>query len=62
MISKEESEARARAAREAIHSTELEGGYVTEAFRADVQDYIDGKIDAAGLATRTRARYGADRS
>lgn len=61
MISEEEREARVRVAREAIHSTELEGGSVTEEFRTDVRDYIDGKIDAAGLVSRTRARYGADR-
>lgn len=47
---------------EAIHSVELEGGHVTDRLRADAQDFVDGKIDAAGLVARTRARYGAGRS
>lgn len=45
---------------ESIHSVELEGGHVTEELRADAQDYVDGRINAADLAARTRARYGAD--
>lgn len=47
---------------EAIHSVELEGGHVTDGLRADARDYVDGRIDAADLVARTRARYGADRS
>ncbi len=47
---------------ESIHSVELEGGHITEELRADARDYVDGRIDAAGLVARTRARYGADRS
>ena len=46
---------------ESIHSVELEGGHVTEGLRADARDYVDGKIDAAGLVARTRARYRTDR-
>ena len=45
---------------ESIHSVELEGGRVTEELRADARDYVDGRIDAAGLVALTRARYGAD--
>lgn len=45
---------------ESIHSVELEGGRVTEELRADARDYVDGRINAAGLVALTRARYGAD--
>lgn len=45
---------------ESIHSVELEGGRSTEELRADARDYVDGRINAAGLVALTRARYGAD--
>ncbi|MEK0218864.1 hypothetical protein WM014_08620 [Bifidobacterium mongoliense] len=46
--------------RDGMHSAELEGGRVTDAYRRDAQDYIDGHIDEDGLIRRTRARYGLE--
>lgn len=54
----DERERRSLAIRDAMHSSELEGGHVTAAYRRDAQDYIDGHIDEDGLIRRTRARYG----
>ncbi|NEG78500.1 hypothetical protein GFD22_05860 [Bifidobacterium avesanii] len=43
---------------EVIHSAHLEGGDVTQAFRDDARDYVDGNIDVRELLDRTRRRYG----
>lgn len=42
----------------AIHSTELEGGHVSEVFLHEASDYANGLIDAATLGCRLRVRYG----
>ena len=48
---------RAIALRDGMHSAELEGGRVTDAFRRDAQDYVDGSIDLQGLLDRLNQRY-----
>lgn len=42
----------------AIHSAEMEGGHVSDAFLYEARDYANGLIDAATLGRRVRARYG----
>lgn len=43
---------------DALHSGEMEGLYVTSAMRPDIEDYIEGRIEADELVARTRTRYG----
>lgn len=52
-----EDERRRRVA-EAIHSGEMEGVLVSDAGKADAEEYIAGLIDSNELVVRTRARYG----
>ncbi|MDN6684231.1 MAG: hypothetical protein L0K89_05900 [Bifidobacterium crudilactis] len=40
-----------------MHSAELEGGRVTDAFHRDAQEYVDGSIDLQGLLDRLNQRY-----
>jgi hypothetical protein len=55
----EREKARRRAAFEdGIHSAYLDGGMVTDAFRADAEEYINGIIDTDELLKRTQRRYG----
>lgn len=42
----------------AIHSAEMEGGHVSDAFLHEAREYANGTIDAATLGRRVRARYG----
>lgn len=49
---------RERRVKEAIHSGEMEGLQVSEATRADAQEYVAGQIDSDELVARARARYG----
>lgn len=51
---------RERYVAEAIHSSEMEGLSVSEAFREDSQEYIAGRIDSDELVARARARHGLD--
>jgi hypothetical protein len=51
---------RARLVAEASHSLEMAGLTVTEATKADGADFIAGRIGAADLGSRARARYGLD--
>ena len=51
---------RERYVAEAIHSNEMEGLSVSEAFREDAQEYIAGRIDSDELVARARARHGLD--
>lgn len=43
----------------AIHSAAMEGQQVTDATRADMDDYVTGDITAAQLVARVQARYRA---
>jgi hypothetical protein len=49
---------RARAIRDARHTSELEGAQSTPATRADQDAYVRGEIDVNELGARVRARYG----
>ncbi|GGC17997.1 hypothetical protein [Cellulomonas carbonis] len=49
---------RRRRVREAIHSGEMEGAFVTVEGRADAEEYVAGRIDSDELVARARARYG----
>lgn len=48
---------RERVMREAIRSGEMEGAWVSEEFRADVEAYIAGDITVDELGERTRKRW-----
>lgn len=48
---------RERAMREAIHSGEMEGAWVSVEFRADAEAYIVGEIALEELEERTRRRW-----
>jgi hypothetical protein len=50
--------ARRRIVDEAIHSGEMEGLTITDAARADAEEFVAGRIDADDLVTRARARHG----
>lgn len=62
--SKDEAARAERAARHtrnlalAIHSAEMEGGHVSDAFLHEAREYANGMIDAATLGRRVRAHYG----
>ena len=45
---------------QAIHSGEMEGLSVTDATKADTDEYVTGQIDLDELAAKVRARYGID--
>ncbi|PID98558.1 MAG: hypothetical protein CSA83_00625 [Actinomycetales bacterium] len=52
---------RERRVAEAFRNVEINTGLsVTDAARADAQEYIEGRIDSSELMARTRARYGLD--
>lgn len=51
-------EERARSVADGIHSAAMEGADVTDEYRHDADEYVDGRIDADELVARTRARYG----
>lgn len=53
------TQTRRRSVDAAVHSTELEGGQVSEATRADMADYVAGHIDVDELMARGLSRYGA---
>ncbi|RGX36378.1 antitoxin VbhA family protein [Bifidobacterium longum] len=44
--------------RGSVVSARLEGGAVSDQWRADSKDYINGVIDSLTFLNRTRARYG----
>lgn len=58
MIDEREKARRRAAFEEGIHSAYLDGGMVTDAFRADAEEYINGIIDTDELLKRTQRRYG----
>lgn len=49
---------RERRVAEASHSGEMEGLHVSEAGRADAEEYVAGRIDSDELVARARARHG----
>lgn len=48
---------RERAMREAIHSGEMEGAWVSAEFRADAEAYVVGEITLEELGERTKRRW-----
>lgn len=53
-----ETELRAAAVAETVHSAALEGQALTPAMQSDVDAYAGGVIDLDELEVRTLARYG----
>lgn len=58
MIDEREKARRRAAFEDGVHSAYLDGGMVTDAFRADAEEYINGIIDPDELLKRTQRRYG----
>ena len=58
MISQQEKDHRRAAIRDGLHSAYLEGGMVSDAFRADAEEYISGIIDLEEMHKRIQPRYG----
>jgi len=50
--------ARRRIADEAVHSGEMEGLSITDGARADIEEFVAGRIDSDDLVTRAQARHG----
>lgn len=50
---------RQRSVDTAVHSTELEGGHVSERARRDLDDYVAGHITSDELVARGLSRYQA---
>lgn len=48
---------RERVMKEAIHSGEMEGAYVSAEFREDADEYVAGEISIEELMTRTKRRW-----
>jgi hypothetical protein len=59
MIDDREKARRRAAFEDGVHSAYLDGGMVTDAFRADAEEYINGIIDLEEMHKRLRKRYGA---
>lgn len=51
---------RARLVAAAEHSGEMEGLSITATMRADAAEFVDGRISADEMVSRTRARYGIE--
>ena len=60
MISQQERARRRAAFEDGIHSAYLDGGMVTDAFRTDAEEYINGIIDLEEMHKRLRHRYGSE--
>ncbi|MFT8663348.1 MULTISPECIES: hypothetical protein [Bifidobacterium] len=58
MIDEREKARRRAAFEDGIHSAYLDGGMVTDAFRADAEEYVNGLIDLDEMHKRLRNRYG----
>ena len=48
---------RKRAMKEAIHSGEMEGAYVSAEFREDAEEYVSGDNSIEELMKRTKRRW-----
>ena len=60
MIIQQEQARRRAAFEDGIHSAYLDGGMVTEAFRADAEEYINGIIDLEEIHKRLQRRYDSE--
>lgn len=60
MISQQEQARRRAAFEDVIHSAYLDGGMVTEAFRADAEEHINGIIDLEEIHKRLQRRYDSE--
>jgi hypothetical protein len=60
MISQQEQARRRAAFEDGIHSAYLDGGMVTDAFRADAEEYINGIIDLEEIHKRLQRRYDSE--
>jgi hypothetical protein len=60
MISQQEQARRRAAFEDGIHSAYLDGGMVTEAFRADAEEHINGIIDLEEIHKRLQRRYDSE--
>ncbi|WP_369343273.1 hypothetical protein [Bifidobacterium fermentum] len=58
MIDEREKACRRAAFKDGIHSAYLDGGMVSDAFRAGAEEYINGIIDTEELRKRIQRRYG----
>lgn len=59
-ITPEESRRRAEDVARIAHSTEMEGGRIPDEARADLEEFVAGRIDEAEMIRRGRARFGLD--
>lgn len=57
-IGREEQEQRAEALRQFRHSTEMEGGRLSDAVERDLAEFVRGVVDEAELRRRVRERHG----
>lgn len=57
-ISREEMERRGEALRQFRHSTEMEGGRLSEAVESDLSEYVRGEVDEETMLRRVRERHG----
>ncbi|WP_028264129.1 antitoxin VbhA family protein [Atopobium fossor] len=48
---------RKRAVEESVHSSEMEGAYVSAEFRKDAEEYVKGDIPIEELMRRTKRRW-----
>jgi hypothetical protein len=53
-----DADERRRRVEQLVHSGEMEGLRVTDATRADAEEYIAGSIDSDELLERVQTRYG----
>ena len=60
MIDEREKARRRAAFEDGIHSAYLDDGMVSDAFRADAEEYINGIIDLGEMHKRLRNRYGIE--
>lgn len=58
MIDERERARRRAVFEDGIHSAYLDGGMVSDEFRADAEEYINGFIDTDEILKRTQRRYG----
>lgn len=59
-ISREEQNLRAEDLRQFRHSTEMEGGRLSDAVERDLAEFVRGDVDEAEMLRRARARHGLD--
>lgn len=57
-ISSEEQARRAEALRQSRHSTEMEGGRLSDEAERDLAEFVRGEIDEAEMIRRARETFG----